>query len=87
MRQAACSGDRASMIFLAKAYDTGFNVRLVFSPLILCTHIFILKLLFLWRIFYYLFKTRSFLSKKKKKISLLLLNSQLVHYLEINKQV
>lgn len=26
MRQAACSGDRASMIFLAKAYDSGINM-------------------------------------------------------------
>lgn len=41
MRQAACSGNRASMIFLAKAYDTGINVRLVFSRSLLFKSILI----------------------------------------------
>lgn len=34
MRQAACCGDRASMIFLAKAYDSGTHVRLVHSDML-----------------------------------------------------
>lgn len=53
MRQAACSGNRASMIFLAKAYDTGINVRLALSLFFKYLNLFILYSYFIvWVIFF-----------------------------------